>query len=220
MNKSDLPIVISAKRTGSTILQNIVHIICTGEKGLIEKSHDFFEARSDRKVIVPIRDPRDTAISLYRTEGTNQKSINKIADINVFTGHNILGNLNKMGRMYNFYKNRDNSLIVRYEDFHSEILGDYEKIVDVLCNFLEVENTAKLNDKINEILNIDKIKKVSDDLGSFRKYDNHLESAFCIHGNHIESKTVLSWRDRVDESIIDELNEFYKTAILDLGYEL
>jgi len=220
MIKSDLPIVISAKRTGSTILQNIVHIICTGEKGLIEKSHDFFEARSDRKVIVPIRDPRDTAISLYRTEGTNQKSISKVVDINVFKGHNVLGNVNKMGQMYNFYKDRDNSLIVRYEDFHSGTLGDYEKIVDTLCNFLEVENTAKLNDKINEILNIDKIKKVSDDLGSFRKYDNHLESAFCIHGNHIESKTVLSWRDRVDTSIVDELNEFYKNAILDLGYEL
>jgi len=122
--------------------------------------------------------------------------------------------------MYNFYKNGDNSLIVRYEDFHSGTLGNYEKIVDVLCNFLEVENTPNLNDKINDILNIDKIKKVSDDLGSFRKFDNHLESAFCIHGNHIESTSVLSWKDRVDTSIVDELNEFYKNAILDLGYEL
>jgi hypothetical protein len=220
MNKSHLPIVISAKRTGSTIIQNIVHIICTGEKGLIEKSHDFFEARLDRKVIVPIRDPRDTAISLYRTVLTNQKSIKKIVDINVFKNHNVLGNINKMGKMYNFYKNRANSLILKYEDFHSDTLGDYAKIVDVLCNFLEVENTQELNNKINTILNIDEIKKVSDDLGSFRKYDNHLESGFSIHGNHIESKNVLSWKDRVDESIIDELNELYKIAILDLGYEL
>jgi len=220
MNKSDLPIVISAKRTGSTILQNILHIICTGEKGLVTKHHNFFEASSDRKVIVPIRDPRDTSISLYRTVVTNQKTIHKISDINVFKNGNILTNLNDMGRMYNFYKNRPNAMIVRYEDFHSGTLGNYEKLVDRLCNFLKIENTKNLNDKINDILNIDKIKKVSDDLGSFREFDNHLESAFCIHGNHIESKNVLSWKDRVDESIIDELNNLYKIAILDLGYEL
>lgn len=220
MNKSDLPIVVSAKRTGSTILQNLVHIILTGEKGLIEKAHNFIEVRPDRKVIVPIRDPRDTAISLYRTVLTNQKKIDKISDINVFNHIDILGNLNLMGKMYNFYKGRKNALILKYEDVYSDNLGDYEKVVEILCNFLEVDNTPELNKLINKELNIDKIKKVSDELGTFRKFDNNLESGFCIHGNHIESTKVLSWRDRVDAGLINQLNELYKPAIIDLGYEL
>lgn len=220
MNKSDLPIVVSAKRTGSTILQNLVYTIMTGEKGLIEKSHHFIEVRPDRKVIIPLRDPRDIAISHYRTILTNQKTIDKISDINVFKHVDILGNINLMGRMYNFYKERKNALIIKYEDVYSDNLGDYTKVVEILCNFLEVENTPELNELINKELDINKIKKVSDELGTFKKYDNHLETAFCIHGNHIESKKVLSWRDRVDSKIIDELNELYKLAIVNLGYEL
>ena len=89
-----------------------------------------------------------------------------------------------------------------------------------LCNFLKIENTNELNEIVNTQLNITKMKKVSDELGTFAKFDNNLSTAFCIHGNHIESTEVLSWRDRVDESILDELNNLYKSTIIELGYDI
>ena len=220
MNKSELPIVASAKRTGSTILQNIVHIICTGDKGLIQKFHGVHKANPNIKVIVPIRDPRDTAISFYRTILVNQKTINNITNISVFKDPTNFNNIHNMVQLYNFYKNRPNSLIIRYEDVYSHELGNYDKIVNILCKFLEIENTQELNDKINHILSIDKIKKVTDELATFKSNDSNLESSFCVHGNHIESKSVLSWRDRVNDSIVDELNQLYKLVILELGYKI
>ena len=43
--------VISAKRVGSTIIQNVAHIILTGEKGLVPKSHSY--RNTNDKVIIP-----------------------------------------------------------------------------------------------------------------------------------------------------------------------
>lgn len=213
-------VVVAARRTGSTILQNIAHIILTGKKGVIPKNHHNVSFTPNTKVIVPVRDPRDTALSIYRTVISNQENVTAVNDINIFKSHVISTDLNLMSTLYNLHKNRENSLIVRYEDVYQKELGDYTKITKVLCDFLEVKNTPQLNEIITTELNIDKMKKVSDTLGTFKKWDNDLETGFCIHGNHIESKTILSWKDRVDASIIDSLNQLYKPLILNLGYEI
>jgi hypothetical protein len=213
-----LPLVISAKRTGSTILQNVTHILLTGEKGLVPKSHGF--KKTNGKVIIPIRDPRDTAISFYRTIVSNQKKIDRIEDINVFKNSEILRNLNLMVDLYNFYKDNPNALIVRYEDVYTNRLGEYSNLMTKLSKFFELELTDELVDKVNHYLNIDDMKSVSDSLATFQKHDSNLDSSFCIHGNHIEDTNVIGWRERVDSNIVNELNNLYNDYILKLNYTL
>lgn len=210
--------VISAKRVGSTIIQNVAHIVLTGEKGLVPKVHDF--RNTNDKVIIPIRDPRDTAISFYRTIISNQKQIELISNVDIFKNFEIINNLNLMVNLYNFYKNKSNALIIRYEDIHINELGNYSKLVELLCTFFNIPITNELINKVNHYLDINNMKRVSDELASFTKNDSNLDSSFYIHGNHIENKNVVTWESRVDINIVDELNQMYKYHITNLNYNI
>ena len=210
--------VISAKRVGSTIIQNVAHIILTGEKGLVPKSHSY--RNTNDKVIIPIRDPRDTAISFYRTIVSNQKQIEFISNIDIFKNSKIINNLNLMVDLYNLYKNKSNALIIRYEDVHTNELGNYSKLIELICNFFNIQITNELIDKVNHYLDINNMKQVSDDLVSFTKTDNDLDSSFCIHGNHIENKKIVNWKSKIDINIVDELNELYAHHITNLNYNI
>lgn len=212
------PIILSAKRTGSTIVQNIVHILLNGTQGAVEKKHKF--ESYTKKVIVPIRDPRDTAISYLRTIIKNQQSMDEVSELQPFKDSKIKDNLELMVELYTHYKVRDNGLILRYENIHSKPLGDYTKITKSISQFLGIDWSEELNERVHEILDINKMKEVSDELESFKRCDNKKEEPFYIHGFHIEKTNKIGWREKLDSQLQKSVSNLYREYIKKLDYPL
>ena len=60
-------IVLSAKRCGSTIIQNVGYIVIHKKKGRLRKFHKITNLTEGDLILIPIRDPRDVSLSIRRT---------------------------------------------------------------------------------------------------------------------------------------------------------
>ena len=60
-------IVLSAKRCGSTIIQNVGYIVIHKKKGRLRKFHKITKLTERKLILIPIRDPRDVSLSIRRT---------------------------------------------------------------------------------------------------------------------------------------------------------
>lgn len=211
----DPPLILAPKRTGSTILQNIVHLIYYQRMGCVLKKHEFIKVNTP--VIIPIRDPRDVALSHYRLI-TDRSSIYQ-KDLTFLDDRRIQTNLVLMQQLYQYYHNQSNALILRYEDLYEQKLGNYEKILQQLSEFLGFELSDQLKQLINQSLNINSIKKRSEELKTWKNYDNNFKDGYCIHGNHVESIEIKKWNDKIAPHLIPQINNRLKNLIKILNYE-
>lgn len=210
--------VLSAKRCGSTILQNIGHIVTYGRRGRLIKHHDAYKVVEGNK-LVPIRDPRDMVVSMRRTVLGMEVPI---TDLGFVRDERIVWQLNVLHELYQKYKEDPTALILRYEEMFKDGLGNYEHVTKLLCEFLNVEFTDELMETVNTELNFDKLKKVSDSIESFTDYDYNVgyKEGFGIHGKHIGSSKVSEWKDVIPEHLHTELNELLKELLTNLDYDI
>jgi hypothetical protein len=217
-----MAIVLSAKRCGSTIIQNIGHIILHGKKGRLVKHHS--NTTKKGKILIPIRDPRDVAISIRRTLIKDYYSKKKevdtdITDLTFVTHKLVTSQLNIMSELYSNHKNNKNALILRYEDVFSEGLGKYEKITKILCDFLGVQYSEELMNIINTELNFNVLKNVSDSMNTFKQNDIiSKKTNYGLHGGHIKSNTVSVWENRVPKELHNLLNKKLEKYLNKLQY--
>ena len=217
-----MAIVLSAKRCGSTIIQNIGHIILHGKKGRLVKHHS--NTTKKGKILIPIRDPRDVAISIRRTLIKDYYSKKKevdtdITDLTFVTHKLVTSQLNIMSELYSNHKNNKNALILRYEDVSSEGLGKYEKITKILCDFLGVQYSEELMNIINTELNFNVLKNVSDSMNTFKQNDIiSKKTNYGLHGGHIKSNTVSVWENRVPKELHNLLNKKLEKYLNKLQY--
>jgi len=216
---SKLPIVIASKRTGSTIVQNIGHIICTGNTGALPKRHSVQEPKN-QQIITIVRDPRDVAISMYRTHVINKPKFDKIIDLKLLDNKSVMSNIRTMQKMYLRFSTDETVLNLRYEDIFKDRLGDYTELIKLITKFVGVENTPKLNKEINDKLHIDKIKKLSDKIVNFNKHTLKADEVLYIHGSHIETVDIKTWRDKISPELVDKYNDKLKRYITTMGYEI
>jgi len=209
--------VISSYRCGSTIIQLVAHIILYKKVGVIGKIHKDVNPSRFEKVIIPIRDPRDVALSRRRMLALMGDIKNgPIEDLSFLNNKVIIRQLNLLRSLYVKYKDRKNVLIVRYEDVYSEGLGKYNKLCKLLAGFLDVELTDEIMQMVESELNYDKMRGAVEDLGVMESYE---EKSYWMRGQHIKSDKVTFWRDEVPPHLLDAFNQKLKPYWKKLGYD-
>lgn len=213
-----MAIVLSAKRCGSTIVQNITHIILNKTKGRIKKHHSFL--KTDEPVIITIRDPRDMVISIRRNLLLDYyvDKVDKdkpIKDLKFLNNSIITKQLSIQNKLCDYYKNRKNALILKYDDCYSDGLGVYDKIGNKIANFLNKKYTNEIKELVDDILDFDNLVKISNSMKTFKNNDTEhgLKTQYGLHGGHIKSKVISGWVNVVPKYLHDDFNEKLKNYI-------
>lgn len=216
-------VVLSAKRCGSTIIQNVGYIVINKKKGRLKKIHQNRNIVKGNLILMPIRDPRDVSLSIRRTLIRDYYSkVNKkegvIKDLNFLNNNIIIKQLDLMVELYEKYENEKKCLVLRYEEIFKNGLGDYEILVKELCGFFNVEFTDELNTLVHNVLNFNNLKKISSSMNSFKKNDMGTTS-FGLHGGHIGSSSVSVWEEKIPLNLHEEYNEKLGKYLKRLNYK-
>lgn len=209
--------VIGPHRTGSTIIQNIGYFIIHKKQGRLNKNHNF-ELEKNIKYLVTIRDPRDIAISIYKKLILDTNKDIKINDLSVFKNPKILSDLEILIKIYKNHKNNNNSLILRFEEVHKNGFGNYDIAINKITNFLNVSLTDSEYDELYNILDYKKLKDISNKIETFKSHDVKT-TRFGLHGGHINSKDISTWKNVIPAEMHSKYNNLLKRYLNETKYE-
>ena len=209
--------VIGPHRTGSTIIQNIGYFIINKKQGRLLKNHNF-ELNKHTKYLVTIRDPREMVISIYKKMiiDTNEQII--INDLSFIKNGRIKNDLDNLVKIYNNHKNDENSLILKFEELYENGFGNYDIAIKKISKFLNIEITDLEYNHLYSTLNFEKLKKISNTIGTFKSHDVNT-TGYGLHGGHINSNNVNTWKEIIDVSLHEEYNNLLKKYIKETDYE-
>lgn len=208
--------IIGAHRTGSTILENIAHLHLYKVKGRLKKSHNKVSISS--KSIVSIRDPRNMVLSILRTIINGGGELDTVTNLNFLSNSRITEDLDFLLKSYNTHKGNANSLIIRFEDVYKRGIGEYSEVIDRLNKFTCIYRSEIELERLYDILDIEKLKKVTYSMSSFRSNDMN-STKYGLHGSHINPSSKKDWKEVIDPSLHDEFNKRLDKYIKGLGYE-
>lgn len=138
----------------------------------ILKSHEYFDPRY-KKVIFIVRDPRDLTVSSYfhfLKYGliTEETSLEQFSEGFLSSRYHFIGESNPLGSWsentgswLGAKKDDFNFLLLRYEDFQSDLTTQLKKIADFMafdCSELEINNAIN-NSSIKRMRELEKIQK-------------------------------------------------------------
>jgi len=214
--------VLSAKRCGSTIIQNVTYYLIHKKQGRVKKYHSSNKILKNVKIIIPIRDPRNVALSFRRTilnDKLKKSKINPpINNLSFLSNTKLVTQLNIMESLYKKYKDDPNALILKYEDIFQNGLNDYNILIDKISAFLEINVSDELRREIHEELDFYKLKNISDKITTFKKNDMST-TKFGLHGQHISSDKLSYWEYEIPDNLKNEYNTKLKRFLNNLGYE-
>lgn len=212
-------------RSGSTLCYMLLKEFFSN----VEKRHKLNKNLTS-PVVITYRDFRDSTLSQFRVIRTKQKNsefkfVNKENYEEEFLEDNfieLLKNItpNQVKRIsQNIIENQiseldnhvhiKNKLILKYEDFVDDIgfiLNRYESFFEI-----EIHNKQELIDKYH----INKIKKITDKLGSF----NIVDQKTHLHGRHIDKGESGIWKN-LQEETLEAMNEIFEPYLLRYGYKV
>lgn len=161
-------------------IQNIIpDIYLSSDRELLQrprprilKSHEYFDPRY-KKVIFIVRDPRDLTVSSYFHSLkygliTEETSLEQFSEGFLSSRYHFIGESNPLGSWsentgswLGAKKDDLNFLLLRYEDFQSDLTTQLKKIADFMsfdCSELEINNAIK-NSSIKRMRELEKIQK-------------------------------------------------------------
>jgi hypothetical protein len=176
--------LLSGKRCGSTVTQEIAHYVLYKEDGIIQKHHNDISLNQNQRAIVNVRNPIDQFLSLYRVFKIDKNKIDHIDEnsLSQFLKNPELDALRVNINLYNKYKNNDNVVLIKYEDYLDK--GSYTDLVNRLCEFFDVEASIQDRWYIENRFNKKSMKEKTDSIGTFSKHKDY------YHGNHIGEKNL------------------------------
>lgn len=216
--------VLSAKRCGSTIIQNIGFFILYKKKGRLKKTHNFVSVEKNDMVLLPIRNPRDVAVSLKRTLIDDYYKKTKIkTEINNLSFLNdkiIKDQLNLMLKLYSCYSKNQNVLILKYEDVFKNGIGDYDILIKKISKFYKVNLNKSNIDLLKKTYDIHQLYDVSSNMSTF-KLNDHNTTKYGLHGKHISQIEKVNdiWKDWIPENLHIEYCKQLKYYTDKLGYK-
>ena len=206
-------------------LDNKIKLFKTHHGKYTVGNHNFTNSDNTLATIYVVRDPRNLVSSL-----SNHYSLSLEQSCKFLLSPQVIGNgkswdekqdgmYNLLGKWNDHYRSwtrdKNNLLIIRYEDLVSKPDYELERIIKFLKKYLNFETNENKNKKILETTSFTNLKKMEND-GLFKenvllKNTNHKVNFFHRGPENI-------WKNNLNEKIVKKIEENFNFEMKELKY--
>ncbi len=187
--------------------------------------HNFTNDKNTLAVIYIIRDPRNLVKSIsHHFDFTLDKACKFLLSPEVIGNgkdfeeqqdgmYNLLGKWNDHYRSWT--RDKNNLLIIKYEDLIVNPGIELIKIIEFLKNYLNFKTNEEKNHKILETTSFRKLSKMEDQ-GLFKENVLNKKDKKKVKFFYLGSKN--TWQDNLDKDIVNKLEKSFFTEMKELSY--
>ena len=187
--------------------------------------HNFTNDKNTLAVIYIIRDPRNLVKSIsHHFDFTLDKACKFLLSPEVIGNgkdfeeqqdgmYNLLGKWNDHYRSWT--RDKNNLLIIKYEDLIVNPGIELIKIIEFLKNYLNFKTNEEKNHKILETTSFRKLSKMEDQ-GLFKENVLNKKDKKKVKFFYLGSKN--TWQDNLDKDIVNKLEKSFITEMKELSY--
>lgn len=206
-------------------LDNQIKILKTHQGKYTVGKNSFTNDQNTLATIYIVRDPR-TLISSISNHYT--LPIDSVCDF--LTTPQIIGNTKKwedketgmqclLGKWNDHYRswtrNKNNFLLIKYEDLIQNPENELEKIINFLKKYLDVKTNDNKNKKILETTSFKNLKEM-EQKGLFK--ENVLNKKDDSKVNFFHLGPANNWKDTLDEDVKNKIEKNFYNEMKELGY--
>jgi hypothetical protein len=187
--------------------------------------HNFTNDKNTLAVIYIVRDPRNLVKSIsHHFDFTLDKACKFLLSPEVIGDgkdfeeqqdgmYNLLGKWNDHYRSWT--RDKNNLLIIKYEDLIVNPGIELIKIIEFLKNYLNFKTNEEKNHKILETTSFRKLSKMEDQ-GLFKENVLNKKDKKKVKFFYLGSKN--TWQDNLDKDIVNKLEKSFFTEMKELSY--
>ena len=187
--------------------------------------HNFTNDKNTLAVIYIVRDPRNLVKSIsHHFDLTLDKACKFLLSPEVIGNgkdfeeqqdgmYNLLGKWNDHYRSWT--RDKNNLLIIKYEDLIVNPGIELIKIIEFLKNYLNFKTNEEKNHKILETTSFRKLSKMEDQ-GLFKENVLNKKDKKKVKFFYLGSKN--TWQDNLDKDIVNKLEKSFFTEMKELSY--
>lgn len=187
--------------------------------------HNFTNDKNTLAVIYIVRDPRNLVKSIsHHFDFTLDKACKFLLSPEVIGNgkdfeeqqdgmYNLLGKWNDHYRSWT--RDKNNLLIIKYEDLIVNPGIELIKIIEFLKNYLNFKTNEEKNHKILETTSFRKLSKMEDQ-GLFKENVLNKKDKKKVKFFYLGSKN--TWQDNLDKDIVNKLEKSFITEMKELSY--
>ncbi|MBD1149227.1 sulfotransferase domain-containing protein [Pelagibacterales bacterium SAG-MED27] len=206
-------------------LDNKIKLLKTHQGNFTVGNNSFTNRENTLAIIYIVRDPRNLVRSIANHYSY---SINKSCEF--LLSPQIIGNgksfKEKQGGLYNLLgkwnehyiswtKNKNNLLLIKYEDLIQDPHNELEKIINFLKKYLDVKTNDNKNKKILETTSFKNLKEM-EQKGLFK--ENVLNKKDDSKVNFFHLGPANNWKDTLNEDIKNKIEKNFYNEMKELDY--
>tara|TARA_Y100000816_G_C26101708_1_gene584103 strand:+ start:318 stop:1160 length:843 start_codon:yes stop_codon:yes gene_type:complete len=206
-------------------LQNQTRIFKTHQGKYTVGNDNFTNLENTLAVIYVVRDPRNLIKSI-----ANHFTLTNDQACKFLMSPEVIGNGRKweerkdgiytlLGKWNDHYRswtrNRNNLLIIRYEDLVNDTFGQLNEIIKFLQKFIKFETNLDKNKKIIETTSFENLQKMEKQ-GKFRENVLNKNTKSKVNFFHLGPKN--KWKDNLQKEYIDKIEISFNSEMKELGY--
>ena len=186
---------------------------------------NFTDKKKFLATIYIVRDPRNLVKSISNHFSLSINDAYKFLNSPEIIGNNKnwnekkSGMLNLLGKWNDHYRSwtrdKDNLLILRYEDLIDNPKIQLERIVLFLKKYLKFETNEIKNKKILETTSFEKLKKM-ENAGLFKENVLNKETNKKVNFFHLGPKNL--WQNNIDKNLINLIEKNFQKEMKELNY--
>ena len=206
-------------------LDNKIKLLKTHQGNFTVGNNSFTNQENTLAIIYIVRDPRNLVRSIANHYSY---SINKSCEF--LLSPQIIGNgksfKEKQGGLYNLLgkwnehyiswtKNKNNLLLIKYEDLIQDPHNELEKIINFLKKYLDIKTNDQKNKKILETTSFKNLKEM-EQKGLFK--ENVLNKKDDSKVNFFHLGPANNWKDTLNEDVKNKIEKNFYNEMKELGY--
>ena len=206
-------------------LDNKIKLLKTHQGNFTVSNNSFTNRENTLAIIYIVRDPRNLVRSIANHYSY---SINKSCEF--LLSPQIIGNgksfKEKQGGLYNLLgkwnehyiswtKNKNNLLLIKYEDLIQDPHNELEKIINFLKKYLDVKTNDNKNKKILETTSFKNLKEM-EQKGLFK--ENVLNKKDDSKVNFFHLGPANNWKDNLNEDVKNKIEKNFYNEMKELDY--
>ncbi len=206
-------------------LKNEIELFKTHHGKYTVGNHNFTNNENTLATIYVVRDPRSLVKSI-----SNHFSLSIDEACKFLLSPEVIGNgkdfkerqdgmYNLLGKWNDHYRswtrNKNNLLIIKYEDLIANPSIELEKIIKFLKKYLNFKTNENKNNKILETTTFENLKKMENQ-GLFKENVLNKKSKRKVNFFHLGPKNI--WQNNLDKEIINRIEENFYSEMKELNY--
>tara|TARA_X000001036_G_scaffold236062_1_gene220291 strand:- start:103 stop:945 length:843 start_codon:yes stop_codon:yes gene_type:complete len=206
-------------------LKNEIKIFKTHQGKYTVGDHNFTNKENTLATIYVVRDPRTLVKSI-----SNHYSLSLKEACKFLLSPEVIGNdkdfeeqqdgmFNLLGKWNDHYRSwtrdKNNLLIIKYEDLIVNPEIELIKIIEFLKNYLNLKTNEEKNHKILETTSFRQLSKMEDQ-GLFKENVLNKKDKKKVKFFHLGPKN--TWQDNLDKDIVNKLEKSFFTEMKELSY--